>query len=163
MGAHVPYDSKEEVYLNNFFTRFPFGEGEVYPEGTYRTQGRIHRGETYREFLRKERGEMNQTADQLEGYYSLRSNKYLDQTPEQFITELDSTVAEVGLSLKSIEAKIQAYFRANMDLFMANKDLWKNQESRMLSQKAILDLNEYLMPVYISLRKKGYNYTDLCS
>ena len=68
-------------------------------------------------------------------YCTRRSDLYLDQTPGQFFEEVDRTVFEVGLSLGNIAKKI--------------------------NNGVDEELHDYIRPVYVALREKGYNQAEL--
>lgn len=153
MGAYVPYDPETEVFLNNFFTRFPLNDGSDFSNGIYRTCLADCWDVPIRTKLRSVYLEVKFSGS-LEDYCAKHSDKYLAQTPREFFAELDSTVVEVGLSLEAIAAKIHSYQAAS-------KHLFESPEARRLVEQASEELNSYLTPVYVALREKGYNRKEL--
>ncbi len=82
------------------------------------------------------------------------SDKYLDQTPAEFYREVDSTVTELGLDSSLIATKIKNYLAIPSKLKPRNADeLSTHKEARALT--------DYIVIIYIVLRKKGYNSFDL--
>ena len=130
MGQHVPYDPAKETFLNNFHVRFPSDRLPAHLEGLSRGTARNYWNETYRSVLQI----MLEKVD-FAKYCAVRSDLYLDQTPEQFFEVVDRTVLEVGLSLESIAEKI---------------NIGVDKE-----------LHDYLRPIYVALRQKGYNQAEL--
>lgn len=113
--------------LNNFFFYFPGPNG--YREGL---QSRGQWKTPFREFISPD----------------LRSDKRLDQTPEQFYTEIDATVAEIGMELEDVSAFLCRFFAeggtSNDEDDARFEELWKT-----------------LSPIYVALRKKGYTSQDV--
>jgi hypothetical protein len=141
MGAHVPYDPDTEMFLNNFYTRFPSGIG-TYPQGLDRATWESDWHKTHREVFRS--WDTFTSVEDFDDFCSRLSDRYLDETPEQFFAELDRTVIEVGLSPDIIMEKIQA-----------------SKNDHLSSREESLDRDEYLKPVYIAMRNKGYNKKEL--
>jgi hypothetical protein len=153
MGQHVPYNPEDEAFINNFFCRFPYGEGSAYPEGTTRFSYAKHWDDVIRQSIRNSLERISSKVDFID-YCATRSDLYLDQTPRQFFAELDRTVVELGLSVEAITAKIRTFHSAS-------KSLFNSDDSRRVANNASREMNEYLKPVYIALRRKGYNKADL--
>lgn len=78
---------------------------------------------------------------------NLRSDKKLDQTPEQFYTEIDTTVVEIGMKLDDVSFFLYRFFEdggTSLTDDVHFEELWK-----------------VLSPIYIALRKKGYTSQDI--
>lgn len=153
MGIYVPYNPKNEEFLNNFYTRFPVGEGSS-PEGLYRMLVARYLDQTNRIYFQSQIKTSFKDQKDMDDYCSKYSDLYLDQTPKQFIATLDETVVELGLSIEQI---IQNNQRSNE----ASKDLFVNDEFRAICILASTNRDNYLRPVYAALRGKGYNKKEL--
>lgn len=149
MGAHVPYDPSKEQFLNNFYTRFPSGVG-VYPEGLARSISSEYWNTLYIQIFLG----FSMSEEDLQDLCSKYSDKYLSMTPKQFFEELDTTVTEVGLTLDDIKQKIKVFK-------MAIEHLFESDKTRVIAEQASKELNDYLTPVYVALRAKGYNRKEL--
>jgi len=150
MGQYIPFDSAELPFLNNFFAHFPVGNDPypaAIPEGLYRMTGHLASfwGKTYKESMI----ESGLSESELQDYYSDRSDKRLNQTPEQFYAEVDRTVQELGMDMTLIQKTI--------NIFLHDSRVESCENSLELSK--ILD--EFLAPVYVALRNRGYNKADL--
>lgn len=152
MGQHVPFNETElQEDLNNFFCHFHIGNDPYptdQPEGFYRNVGRGGKfaGRTYRDFVAEFSG---LSGKDLEEYFVDRSDKRLSQTPEQFYAEIDRTIREVGIDMEKLQREINVYTHDR------SLDNWKNDK------KMFENLCKLLMPIYIALRRKGYNREDL--
>lgn len=153
MGQYVSYDNEELLNLNNFFAHFPFGDSpyeQVFPLGLYRNNLQDHWNITAFEFLQ---GMREFASDEtVRGYLAQRSDKRLAQTPAQFYAEVDTVVKHLGMSLEDVTRKINVYLHDRDQLSF-------NQRNDAM--KLHFDLCEYLTPIYIALRKSGYNPQDL--
>lgn len=147
MGTHVPYDASTEQFLNNFYTRFPLS---VENQGLARMVAVNHWNQVHREVYR---GYCRDGQD-FQDFCAKYSDRFLDETPAQFFAELDRTVAEVGLSLEEVSKKIRA-LEAVFEL------LFESEEKRAEAERVSQELIDYLTPVYIALRAKGYNSKEL--
>lgn len=158
MGLHIPYDQDTESFLNNFYTCFPFGSGAIFPNGLRRPrilnngkeEERNHR-EIYKDvFLLQKRSRDENYEEHLEDY----SDLFLNQTPRAFFGKIDETVIEVGLTLPEITSEIQ--------ILLATYDrLFDNKETEADGVNALNRINDFLTPLYIALRNKGYNAAEL--
>jgi hypothetical protein len=153
MGQYVPYDESESKFLNNFFCHFCIGD-EPYKinlpaEGHYRGLLTDCWNRTQFEHC-KESGIFNDDED-LQRYCENKSDKRLNQTPAEFYAEVDQTIIEVGMTIELVAQTINAYLHerrgkiGDMACEIQNK------------------LESFLLPIYIALRKKGYNKADLWS
>jgi uncharacterized protein YeaO (DUF488 family) len=147
MGTHVPYDASTEQFLNNFYTRFPLS---VENQGLARMVAVNHWNQVHREVYRRYCDDEQDFQDFCAKY----SDRFLDETPSQFFAELDRTVVETGLSLEAVTEKVNAFQ-------VAFKHLFESEEKRAEAHRVSKELNDYLTPVYIALRAKGYNRKEL--
>lgn len=153
MGQHIPFNPSElqPLDLNNFHAHFALGDDPFpthMPDGFYRNN--FHHLEcwdkSYRDaliFLG-----LSEPADVL-GNYAEKSDKRLFQTQVEFYAEIDETVRELEMDLALVQKKINVYFHDSRC-----KDC---EDPRELS----INLDAFLSPIYVALRKKGYNPSDL--
>ncbi len=147
MGTYVPYDATKEQSLNNFYLSFPYSaEGQ----GLVRVASAVFWDITFREVYRG----MCRSEQEFQQCCSEYSNKHLNQTPGQFFAELDSTVIEVGHNLGCIAEKIRAYGEVS-------EHCLESDETLTMARKLSKELEDYLTPVYVALRLKGYNRKEL--
>lgn len=145
MGKYIKNSHEDAVtHLNNFFCYFRCSKIPGYPDGNYRTSFKrsFPSKPLFIEMVRA-------TEDSEEGvaeYCSIRSDKKLNQTWEEFCFEIDTTATEVGIDLDTVSNLIFDYKKLT-DLIQA--------------RKARERLNEYIYPAYLALRRKGYNPIDL--
>ncbi len=142
MGAYVPYDESQEGFLNNFHERFPLGESLMPKEGLARFV--IHRENSWDIINRTRFGNIfkkNKSLGDVHEFCFRFSDKFLDQTPREFFTEVDKTALECRLSVESITERIVLARGTDLQTYLARDD--------------------YLRPVYIALRMKGYNKKEL--
>lgn len=145
MGQHVPFDPKAEAFNNNFFQHFPIGNDphpSRLPEGMYRMAAKGHWEVCNRVYIKEEWPQYYE-ADCQE-----YSELYLEQTPAVFYVVIDQIVRELGLSMDEVSRTINR--------------LRHIQEGRGPdATKSMFDLSDYLQPIYIALRNKGYNKPEL--
>jgi hypothetical protein len=79
-------------------------------------------------------------AGMTEGY----SEQRLDHTQQQFFDDIDGTMQELGMDAEIVEQLVENRTVAN-------------------GEKGSRAVNEYLRPLYLALRKKGYSHRDLIS
>lgn len=149
MGQHVPFDSKELHSLNSFLHQFIRGSvpyDTVQPGGLYRDALHPWWGTKEIAFL-KEAARFS--GAQLRMYCERKSERRLQQTHAEFFAEIDRTIIEVGLTVEEVAEKINIYLYFQYQVNRAT--------AHVLNEK----LDEFLAPVYIALRNKGYNRADL--
>ena len=153
MGAHVPFNQEELVFLNNFYTRFQLGtepHPQKYPEGLHRfTMKACGWEKTKRASLKESVGSGFHDEVDLLDYYQAHSDKYLDQTPAEFYVEVDTVMTELGISAE----EIARYLNIKVH----------EQQTRPPGRSGpfVDDLNLPLRPIYQALRERGYNKKDL--
>lgn len=156
MGAHVPFDPQELRFLNNFYTRFPYGTAphpNMYPNGLHRfTSERIPLSMTKRQDLEEIRSTFP-TEVAFQDFCSKYSDRYLDQTATEFYTEIDDVMDELGISMSTVT------YHLNVELYK-----WHNQsQSEKNVDTAADSINSPLRPIYQALRERGYNWKDLAA
>lgn len=146
MGQYVPFDSAELSLLNNFFCHFPIGNDPYpnrKPNGFYRTAHGEHWNTKILELVR---GFPFQSKDSLHRYCEGKSDKYLAGTFAEFYAEVDRTVEELGMFMVVVSRTINVY----------------EHNQREAGPEGARHLDEFLAPIYVALRNKGYNKADLC-
>lgn len=153
MGQYIPFSPSElqPINLNNFFAHFTVGIDPYpssMPEGFSRTNFRNLEcwDKSYKDalvFLG-----LSESATVL-SEHSDRSDKRLNQTQEQFYAEIDMTMGKLGMEMTIVQKRINAYVHDTRCEDCKNP--------RELSR----NLDSFLSPVYVALRKKGYNPSDL--
>lgn len=146
MGQYTPLNDEDGGMLNNFFCHFCFDKKHLMPDGFYRTISAKHWNTTFRDYMK---GQIDHFVDKLEGYFSSRSDKILDQTPAEFYAEVDRATIEVGCDATVIAEMICDF-----------KDK-SNTREQAIDKYTLLD--SYIRPIYMALRKEGYNKVDLWS
>ncbi len=139
MGQYVPFDETELVGLNNFLAHFPVGDDPYpyhLPEGFYRS---ISLSDEFR----------HKKYLEVVGNPSNISDKRLNQTQHEFYTEVDATIREIEMDELEI--------RKTINIFIHDSRLEDCSDTEGL----IKNLDGFLAPIYIALRKKGYNRGDL--
>ncbi len=153
MGAHVPFNSEELNFLNNFYTRFQLGTEpypQRYPEGLHRfTMRGCGWDKTTLASLRESLGDGFRDEADLLDYCQAHSDKYLNQTPAEFYAEIDAVMGELGISTEVIARHLNVKVH--------------EQQTRSLdgSGPFVDDLNLPLRPIYQALRERGYNKKEL--
>ncbi|MDO8593723.1 MAG: hypothetical protein Q7R59_02415 [bacterium] len=104
----------------------------------------MFRNRTYRDSS----GESGLSERELKDYFADRSEKRLDQTQEQFYAEVDKVVQELEMDMVLIQKTINVYIHDRE---------YEDKNPREL----IKVLDKFLAPIYVALRKKGYNSQDL--
>lgn len=83
----------------------------------------------------------------IDHYVAIHSKKYLNSTYREFYQIIDDTIKEIGLNVQIIKTLSQKTNDQNLSL-----------EKRVLIRT---ELEEYLIPLYIKLREKGFTHMDL--
>lgn len=181
MSKHKPFSPGEvamtdgESYwaafprvLNNFFTRFFIGNKP------YRCLGdpRGHRGleDDHWTTIRKDNGEgIYGDSDETSSWYT---DKFRNQRPCDFYNEIDSIIVQQGLTVEKVAWIINdAYYGAKLSYNGTRKDrVIRKLEHWFPSYKKLREnrreakwklMFETLLPIYIELRKRGYNTYEL--
>lgn len=121
-------------YLNNFFHKFPGGymrKNELHPERMKLL---------YRDYLQNSR-----ISSVLSG-----------QTPEYFYGKFDEIISIRGLSCEDLERKL-----AQLSLPLPRFGDSAFMQAVKDKEELRLQLNPKVIPVYLDLRKLGYNHYDL--
>lgn len=151
MSMYIPFRKEEVAFLGNFFYHFRFGDESGCPEGIWRTCVTDVWNTTHREIYE---GRACLFKDHFSEVFGKLSDKYLNQTPSDFYGEVDSTIIELGLDSSVISKKIKNFVAIPSKLKPKNAlELSTHTEARALT--------DYLVIIYIALRKKGYNPFDL--
>ncbi len=157
MAKHVPF-SEEETFINNFYCHFPWPSNPDFPEGLQRHLRKLDGWDkTGIDSIRILIDKFDD-ADDFGEYLNNHSERYLNNTAEQFYKEVDAVTIELGLSIEVIQAKIAAARSKEPRLKQAANDDGTSQESY-----AANDRDKYLFPIYKVLRQRGYNKFELCA
>jgi len=151
VGQYTPFDSTIESFTNNFYTHFPCRTDKRFPEGMKRQLRRLSGWDkTGKEEIEDMRSEISEK--DILCFLARPSDKFLNQTAEEFYRELDTTALELGMIPEVLESKIEALHRA----VEIHTSLGKEESLRLT-----LDINDYLLPLYKILRSRGYNKPEL--
>lgn len=149
MGNHVAYNPNTPEPLNSFFLNLVCGNSPYEnstPEGLYRNILSPWWHMTQYEFLK---GPSFLSGNILKVKCASASERRLMQTHEEFFGEIDRTIIEVGLTVEEVARVVNVYLRERY------RGTFDERESRA----RVLD--EYLFPIFVALRRKGYNAADL--
>ena len=99
-------------------------------------------------------------------YAQLNSELYLSQTPRQFMQEIDRTIENLpNISLNKIKRLNTEHYKIASKIHawqgMSHKEEQELTENINKSMEFLKALYEYVLPVYIELRVKGYSHYDL--
>lgn len=158
MGQHVPFNDEELAFLNNFFCHFRWGDTPyemAFPEGLYRANLHDVWDKTFlenaTEFFTKH-SPPDFLDKSLERLITERSDLILSQTPQQFFAVVEETIREVGLTAEEVARTINTYLHEREKIPIPDFE-----QSFVFHHR----LDDFLAPIYLALRKKGYNRVDL--
>lgn len=91
---------------------------------------------------------------------------FLDNTPRKLLQTIWQTIEETdGVSLEKVEELTSVYVGLQREFNELNKvnekKGVKQKENKKLLREAMVELYEYVLPVYVALRVMGYSEVDL--
>jgi len=149
MGEYIPVDLEKPEPLGCFYRNLVYGNipyKNSTPEGLYRNVLRPWWHMTQYEFLK---GPAFLLCNKLKADCASRSEKRLAQTHEEFFAEIDRTIVELGLTVEEVARVVNVYLSERHCGFFDERE----------SRERVFD--EYLSPIFVALRLRGYNAVDL--